>query len=80
MATLKKIMADAKAAQKRATARSTEIANRGKPSNFTYGAGNPLNTVVDPYIGKPEAIPTATPTAGAAKASVPISGVPGLRP
>lgn len=80
MATLKKIMADAKAAQKRATARSAEIANRGKPSNFTYGAGNPLNTAVDPYIGKPEATPTATPTAGAAKASVPISGVPGLRP
>jgi len=49
MATPKKIIADAKAARKRATAKSAEIANRGKPSNFTYGSGNPLNTAVDPY-------------------------------
>jgi hypothetical protein len=39
------IIAAAQAAQKRATARSAEIANRNKPSNFTYGAGNPLSDV-----------------------------------
>jgi hypothetical protein len=41
----------------------TGMFTEDKPkSNFTYGAGNPLNTAVDPYSGKPTPAPTLAPT------------------